>query len=218
MNPPRRAGTPGTRVFGLTAAIALAGVGTWVLTRSRRPAVVKRRPNMPALAGGRGCRIDRAVTVMRSADELYAQWRDLARLPDLMPHLESVTPLDETRSRWVTRGPADVRLTWDAELVADEPGRLIAWRSLPGAEVENAGSIRFTPTAGGRHGTEVKVLLSYAAPAGRLGSAVATILCRSGDRRVREDLRRFKQRMETNEVATNGRLSAVESARRARSI
>jgi uncharacterized membrane protein len=164
MNLPRRAGRQGARVFGLTAAVALAGAGTWLLAWSRRPAVGKRRPNMPALAGGRGCRVDRAVTVMRSADELYAQWSDLARLPDLMPHLESVTPLDETRSRWVARGPADVRLTWDAELVADEPGRLIAWRSVPGAEVENAGSVRFTPTAGGRHGTEVKVLLSLCGP------------------------------------------------------
>jgi uncharacterized membrane protein len=140
--------------------------------------------------------------VLRPQEELYAHWRDLARLPELMPHLESVTPMDATRSRWVARGPGDRPLTWDAEIVADEPGRLIAWRSIEGADVDNAGSIRFTPAPADR-GTEVKVLLSYAPPAGRAGGAVATVLGRGADRQVREDLRRFKQRMETGEMATS---------------
>jgi uncharacterized membrane protein len=104
----------------------------------------------------------------------------------------------------VARGPAESRLTWDAEIVADEPGALIAWRSIEGADVDNAGSIRFTPAPAGR-GTEVKVLLSYAPPAGRAGGAVASVLGADADRQVREDLRRFKQRMEAGEVAMSGR-------------
>jgi uncharacterized membrane protein len=159
---------------------------------------------MPTLAGGRGLRVERTVTVLRPREELYAQWRDLARLPELMPHLESVTPIDQTRSRWVARGPAGRRLGWEAEIVADEPGHLIAWRSVEGADVDNAGSVRFEPAPADR-GTEVKVRLSYAPPAGRAGGAVATLLGRGGDRQVREDLRRFKQRMETGEVAMAGR-------------
>jgi uncharacterized membrane protein len=159
---------------------------------------------MPTLAGGRGARVDRTVTVLRSPEELYARWRDLTRLPELMTHLESVTPLDDGRTRWTARGPGDIPLSWEAEIVADEPGRLIAWRSVAGAEVDNAGSVRFTPAPGGR-GTEVKVRLSYAPPAGRVGTAVATVLGRSGDQEVREDLRRFKQRMEADEVATAAR-------------
>ena len=119
----------------------------------------------------------------------------------------TVTPLGDGRSRWTARGPGDIPLSWEAEIVADEPGRLIAWRSVEGAEVDNAGSVRFTPAPGGR-GTEVKVLLSYAPPAGRLGTAVATVLGRSGDQQVREDLRRFKQRMEADEVATAARRHA----------
>ena len=157
---------------------------------------------MPTLAGGRGLRVDRAITVLRPREELYAHWRDLARLPELMPHLESVTPLDATRSRWVARGPAESRLTWDADIVADEPGHLIAWRSVEGADVDNAGSIRFTPAPADR-GTEIRVVLSYAPPAGRTGAAVASVLGRGADRQVREDLRRFKQRMETGELATS---------------
>jgi uncharacterized membrane protein len=191
---------------GAVAALAVAaGACAVTVAARRRPrGHAKRRPDMPTLAGGRGSRVERTVTVLRSPDELYERWRDLAHLPELMTHLETVTPLDDRRSLWTARGPADIPFTWEAEIVADEPGRLIAWRSVAGAEVDNAGSVRFTPAPGGR-GTEVKVVLTYAPPAGRLGTAVATMLGRSGDQEVREDLRRFKQRMEADEIATAAR-------------
>jgi uncharacterized membrane protein len=196
-------------LVGLATLAALAGAGAWTISRARqRQRADKRRPDMPALAGGRGLRVERTVTIMRPAADLYAEWRDLRRLPEVMPHLESVTPLEHGRSRWVARGPAAVPLTWEADLVADEPGRLIAWRSVEGADVDNAGSVRFRPVPGDR-GTELKVLLSYAPPAGRLGGAVATVLGRGGDRQVREDLRRFKQRMEASEVAIGGAWSTT---------
>ena len=188
----------------LTTAATVVGAGIWTLARRRlamaRSETVKARPDMPSLAGGRGLRIERAVTVMRAPEELYARWRDLSRLPELIPHLESVTPIDQTCSRWVLKGPRDLRLFWEAELVADEPGRLIAWRSIEGADMDNAGSVRFTRLPNDR-GTEMKVLLSYAPAAGRLANTIATMFGRGGDREVREALRRFKQQMETDEVA-----------------
>jgi uncharacterized membrane protein len=190
---------------GALTVVAVAAGAAWLASRNpRRSHDGKRRPDMPALAAGRGARVERTVTIARSPEELYARWRDLARLPDLMAHLRSVTPLDERRSRWVARGPGGTRIAWEAEITADEPGRLIAWRSVDGSDLENAGSVRFTPAPGGR-GTEVKVLLSYERPAGRLGEAAVTLLGGSGDQEVREDLRRFKQRMETGEVATAAR-------------
>ncbi|HZN49653.1 MAG TPA: SRPBCC family protein [Methylomirabilota bacterium] len=188
----------------LTTAVTVVGVGMWTLARRRsvmpgsHPAKV--RPDMPSLARGRGLRVERAVTVMSSPEELYSRWRDLSRLPELIPHLESVTPIDQTRSRWVLKGPRDLRLSWEAELVADEPGRLIAWRSIEGADVDNEGSVRFTLVPNDR-GTEMKVLLSYAPPAGWLANTVATLFGRGGDREIREALRRFKQQMEADEVA-----------------
>jgi uncharacterized membrane protein len=196
-----------TPMIAIAIAAGLVGVAAvgWALRGQRHEyRYDKRRPDMPTLAGGRGLRVERTVTVMRPPDELYSRWRDFSRLPELMPHLESVTPIDATRSRWVARGPGDMKLEWDAELVADEPGRLIAWRSIGDADVDHAGSVRFTPAPADR-GTEVKVLWSYAPPAGRVGGAVATLVGRGGDREVREDLRRFKQQMETDEVATAGR-------------
>lgn len=188
------------RIAGAVALVAVIGAGVWALEHARqRRGGPKRRPDMPTLAGGRGVHVERTVTILRSPAELYAEWRDLERLPELMSHVESVTPLVGLRSRWVVRGPGNIRVTWEAEIVADEADRLIAWRSVDHAEVEHAGSVRFTPAPGGR-GTEVKVILTYAPPAGRMGVALATLLGRSPDQDVREDLRRFKQRMEAGEV------------------
>jgi uncharacterized membrane protein len=202
---PGRGGVDRARLAGALAVVTLVGAGGLLVRAARGTRRNgKRRPDMPSLAGGRGLRVERTVTVLRPRDELYARWRDLARLPELMGHLESVTPIDATRSRWVARGPAQTRLTWEAEIVADEPGHLIAWRSVEGADVDNAGSVRFEPAPADR-GTEVKVLLSYAPPAGRAGGAVASVLGADADRQVREDLRRFKQRMEAGEVAMSGR-------------
>jgi uncharacterized membrane protein len=192
-----------TRAVAAIALVAVVAGGAWALTATRRlRRADKRRPDMPALAGGKGIHLERTVTIQRSPAELYQVWRDLERLPELMTHVESVTPADGGRSRWVVRGPAGTRLTWEAEMVADEPGRLIAWRSVGDGDVEHAGSIRFTPAPGDR-GTEVKVILTYAPPVGRIGAGVATLYGMSADQEVREDLRRFKQRMEAGEVATS---------------
>ena len=200
------------RVAGAVALVALVGAGVWAVEHARgKRGVPKRRPDMPTLAGGRGSHLERTVTILRSPAELYAEWRNLERLPEIMSHIESVTPLVGLRSRWVVRGPGDTRVTWEAEIVADEPERLIAWRSVGPADVEHAGSVRFTPAPGNR-GTEVKVILTYAPPGGRLGVALATLLGRSPDQDIREDLRRFKQRMEAGEVP------AVAMPRKARRL
>ena len=200
--------TTHTPVVVALSAVALAGASAWLLTKPWRP--MHPDKDMPTLAGGRGSAVERCITVMRPADELYRQWRDLARLPEWMHHLRSVTVLDEKRSHWVAVGAHGVGVEWDAELVADEPGRLIAWRSVDGADVDNAGSVAFRRAPGDR-GTEIRVILRYA-PAGHLGGAVGPFFRMGVDRQVREDLRRFKQRMEAREVAVGAR-DAGPSAR-----
>ncbi|MEU5791388.1 SRPBCC family protein [Micromonospora purpureochromogenes] len=139
------------------------------------------------------------VTVNRPASEAYRFWRDLENLPRFMAHLESVRVDDLRRSHWTARGPAGRLVGWDAEIVEDRPDEVIAWRSLPGAQVPNAGRVRFVPAPGGR-GTEVRVELGYAPPAGRLGRAVAKLFGEEPEQQIRDDLRRFKQVLETGEV------------------
>jgi uncharacterized membrane protein len=132
-------------------------------------------------------------------EEVYGFWRDFANLPRFMRHLESVQVHDDGRSHWVAKAPAGRTVEWDAETTEDRPNELIAWRSLPGADVRNSGSVAFAPAPGGR-GTEVRVTLEYDPPLGKLGSKIAMLFREEPGQQVYDDLRHFKQVMETGEI------------------
>jgi uncharacterized membrane protein len=158
------------------------------------------RPHSSPLT--RDVHVRRSITINHPPDELYRRWRRLEDLPDVMRHLVRVEDLGQGRSRWEARGPFGTRLSWEAEITTDQPGRVIAWRSLPGGEVETSGRVSFKALANGR-GTVVRVGLTYRPPAGVLGAAAAKLLGADPASEVAEDLRRFKQRVEAGEVATN---------------
>jgi uncharacterized membrane protein len=143
--------------------------------------------------------VKKSVTVMRPRDEVYEFWRDFARLPTFMIHLERVTVAGGgRRSRWVAKSPGG-QVEWDAELLEDRPNELVSWRSLPGSDITNAGSVRFVDAPADR-GTEVHVELTYEPASGRAGTAVAKLFGEEPLQQLRDDLRRFKQVMETGEV------------------
>ncbi len=161
---------------------------------------------------GRTVRVVRSLAINRSPADCYALWRRLDELPRFMHRLESVRVLDDRRSHWVARGPAGTIAEWDAELVRDVPGSLLVWRSLDGGDVEARGSVRFTPRPGDR-GTIVRVAMESAPPAGKLGAFVARLFAVAPEQQVKEDLRRFKQLLETGEIpTTEGQPSCRRSA------
>jgi len=151
----------------------------------------------------RGVEIAQAFLINKPARELYDFWRNFENLPRIMSHLEWVTVTDDKRSHWVAKAPrlAGGKVEWDAEITTDEPGSRIAWRSMPGADVDNAGEIRFGPGLGDR-GTEVHVSMKYVPPAGKLGHLIASMLGENPKRVIREDLRNFKRIMELGELPT----------------
>jgi uncharacterized membrane protein len=153
------------------------------------------------VSNGRGRKITVSVHINRDRRDLYDLWRNLSNLPNVMQHLQSVTPLDDQRSRWVARGPLDQSLEWDAEIITDRPGEVIAWQSLPGADVDNAGSVHFSEPASGI-GTVLEVSIKYDPPGGWVVAKLANLLGQGLQQEVNEDLRRFKQLMETGEIAT----------------
>ena len=144
--------------------------------------------------------IETSITVNRRAEDLYAFWRKLENLPRFMKNLEAVEEEGGGRSRWVARSPLGKSCGWEAEVVEDRPGALLSWRSLPGSQVEIAGSVLFEPATGGR-GTVVRVSMEIR-PA--FGKALGKILAPLTRQQVREDLRRFKSLMEAGEVPTGG--------------
>jgi len=168
----------------------------------------KHRGDVPGAAATvnarKAVKVERAVTIARPRNELYAFWRDFTNLPQFMEHLESVRVDSPTRSHWKAKAPAGSSVEWDAEIVNDVPGEIIAWKSVGDAEVANAGAVNFSGAPGDR-GTIVKVTLDYEPPGGKLGALVARLFGEDPDRQVREDLRKFKQLMETGEITTSAR-------------
>ncbi len=154
-----------------------------------------------ALPGHRGVRVHSGITIERPVGEVYAFWRDFQNLPRFMTRLLSVRALDERRSHWAARAPAGSTIEWDAEIIHEEPNKVIGWRSTGDADVAGAGSVSFEPAPGDR-GTEVRVSLQYQAIAGRPGAAVAALVGEQPSRQVREDLRRLKGLLETGEMPT----------------
>jgi len=181
--------------------IGRAVSGRSLLNRAlgRNTATGARTSPVASLERGEGTRIDRTTIIARAAPDLYRFWRRLDNLPRFMDNLESVTVLDHRRSHWVAKGPLGSRVEWDAEVHNEIPNELIAWRSLPGSEVDQAGSVHFTPI---EEGTEVRVVLRYAAPAGKLGDALTRVLGDDPSQQIADDLRRLKQVMEAGQAPT----------------
>jgi uncharacterized membrane protein len=148
----------------------------------------------------RGCKVVRSIHIQRDEHELYEFWRNLANLPRVMRHLEAVTPLDRQRSLWCARGPAGQKLEWEAEVITDRPGEIIAWQSVPGSQVDTAGSVRFVrPTFG--EGTELIVTLKYDPPGGRMAAGLAHFVGQGLESKLDEDLEAFKRAMESAKPA-----------------
>ena len=139
--------------------------------------------------------VEHSVVIERPPQQVYDFWRKLDNLPQIMSHLEEVTQLDAKRSRWVAKAPLGTHVEWEAEIVNDKPGERIGWHSLPGATVDNAGSVQFEGLPGG-NSTRVHVALSYRPPAGPLGAAVAKLFGEEPSQQIAEDLQQFKQSFE----------------------
>jgi uncharacterized membrane protein len=181
---PRRIATAAAAVAGVTALDALA---------ARRLAV----PSPEHAVTTR-----KVVTINAPREQLYRFWRDFTTLPRFMRRLESVEVMDDRRSRWRARGPGGMVVDWEAEVVDDRPHELIAWRSLPGARLQHAGVVRFTPAPRGR-GTEVTVEMAYTPPGGMLAARMARLVGQAPEQELQEDLRRLKQLMEAGDVVVS---------------
>lgn len=144
--------------------------------------------------------VNRAVTINRPREEVYAAFRDFSQLPRFMTNVHRIEVSDEKRSHWVVKGPGGV-VEWNATITEDEPGRRIAWKSDDDADVRNAGAVDFIDAPGGR-GVEVHAVIAFEAPGGAPARILAALMNRDPALQTRQDLRRFKQWLETGELAT----------------
>jgi uncharacterized membrane protein len=143
-----------------------------------------------------GFKVERSITVDRPATDLYRFWRRLENLPQVMRHLKHVETFDDQHSHWKAEGAFGADVEWDAEIFNERENEMIAWRSLPGGDVDTAGSIHFKPLERNR-GTEVTLSMKYNPPAGKVGAQIASLFGNGLEAKLDEDLATFKQVMET---------------------
>ncbi len=185
---------------------ALAGLGAAVMMRGAQgykrlyDFAGKEMPRKPITLAKRALKIEREIVVNREPRALYDFWRNLENLPKVMSHLLSVQSSPHGISHWVAKAPAGTVVEWDAEIINDTPGELIAWRSLEGSDVDNAGSVRFTAFPEGA--TKVSVVIRYTPPADVLGATVARLFGADPAQEVEQDLRRLKRLVELQNLAS----------------
>lgn len=142
----------------------------------------------------------RTCFIVRAPRKLaYDSWRKLERLPRFLKHIKKIKVHDELHSQWILKTSGKMpSVEWNAEIIDQEEGRELSWRSLPGSKIETAGKINFADTYGG--GTEVTVLITYRPPAGYIGGAVASFVNPSLKRMIEQDLANFKRHIEAKAI------------------
>jgi uncharacterized membrane protein len=154
-----------------------------------------------------------AITVREPLSEVFAAWENFENFPLFMNHLESVQNTANRRSQWRAKGPVGRSVEWEAEVITLTPNEVIEWRSVGGSQIANSGTVRFKP-APGNQGTEVHLYMEYDPPGGKLGEVLSTVLGEDPTSKVKDDLRRFKQLMETGEIVRSDATPEGPAARR----
>src|SRR5688572_395836 len=190
--------------LGLTAA-GLLTRGATGYCPGYAAAGIDRSDTQLALSGDRGIHIREAVTIDAPPEQIYRFWRQLDRLPEVMPHLAKVEQLDTKRSRWTAKAFDQLPISWTAEIINEVPFETIGWQTLPGQAIQNAGSVTFKPVPGSG-GTEVRVHLQYAAPGGKAANWLARMAGEDPARLTREGLLALKRQLEVQSSATSSPL------------
>lgn len=143
--------------------------------------------------GGGGIEFRKGIRINAPVEEVFAFWQNYDNFPRFMSHLKQVRDMGDGKSHWVASGPADVSVEWDAQVTEMRPNRVIAWESVPGSEVYNAGRVRFEPVEGA---TRVDVFMTYNPPGGVAGHAIAQLFGVDPKSAMDDDLLKLKSLLE----------------------
>lgn len=146
------------------------------------------------LTGRRASDIQKTITIAAPVERVFEFWSHYENLPRFMSHLREVRDKGNGQSHWVAAAPAGLSIEWDAEITRYIANRLLAWKSVPGSVVRNAGVIRFDANPDGT--TRLTVRLTYNPPAGAIGHAFAKLLGADPKSALDDDLARFKSLIE----------------------
>ncbi len=154
-----------------------------------------------SIPGKRGVRVQRSMTVNRSAEDLFNYWYDIEKAPLYMDYIQSVLKTGERTSHWIAQRPMNKTIEWNSELLAVVPNKSISWHVHGKPTTANAGKVSFDATPDG-HGTVVTLELDFLQFKGTLGTGLGVVVGHIPEKQVLETLRHFKELMEAGEVPT----------------
>ncbi len=204
--------SPLTAVLGLAGAALLArGVANQPLrSLASRGAAGLGMAKGLSLGMDQTIDFEKTVHIDASPDEVYQQFANYENFPRFMSHVVEVRDLGRRRSHWIVKGPGGSEFEWNSVLTEQNRPNRLAWRSEPGAEIPQTGSIQFERHRGG---TLVTVRMSYTPPAGAIGHGLALLLGSDPKSKMDEDLARMKAFIERGsmprEAAQSGWMSRL---------
>jgi uncharacterized membrane protein len=138
--------------------------------------------------------VHESIEVNVPVSTAYNQWTQFEEFPQFMENVESVTQIDDTHLRWVAE-IAGTRNEWEAEIVRQEPDRVVAWKSVDGKGT--SGEVKFEPLGSDR--TKIDVTISWE-PEGMLESLGEKV--GADTMGVKKDLQNFKELIERRGAET----------------
>ena len=188
-------GTGALSLVGLvrrSPAVALLGLGALaVLLRSDRGRHLL--DSLRHRGAASQVEVENSIHIDAAPTEVFDAWSEVENFPRFMSHVTEVRDLGHRRSHWVVRGPGGMEYAWNAVMTEQSRPERLSWRSEPGSEIEQEGTVTFEPSGGG---TRVTVRMTYSPPAGALGHGIARMLGADPQRQMDDDLARMKEFIE----------------------
>lgn len=193
-----RGGLPGLLAAGVGAGLLYRGMSGHCAVYQAM-GVQTKSSGRAGVRGEQGVHYERTLTVNRPVRDLYQFWQQPENLARVFRHVKSVTTDGDNRLKWTAVDSLGQEWTWESEIFNKRELKLIAWQSLPGGDLEAAGSLHFNSIGEGR-GTSVRFVLHYHFPQAQLAERVASFFGQGLDDEITEDLRRFKSIAEAGET------------------
>lgn len=156
--------------------------------------------------GAKPFEFEKTLTIHRNKVEVYNFWRRLENLPLIMKHIKNIEKTAEGKYRWEAEFNNQI-FKWNAEIIEDVPNERISWTTIDASDVRNSGTVEFYDAPKNK-GTELRIRMQYTAAKSKLGRIVASFLDPFFTQMVKDDLKRFKHMMESEEFTFEKQSSA----------
>jgi uncharacterized membrane protein len=201
---------PATRlIVGLAgASLALYGLGRRSLSAPlfvaaggallARAATNMETRRLVGWGGRRSIEFIKTLHIAAPLEEVFAFWSNFENFPKFMRNVRAVRKNADDSWHWEVAGPLGARVQWDSTVTQLVPNEVISWATVPGAQVQHAGRVRFQKEG---DGTRLQVEMGYNPAGGALGHAVASLFGADPLTEMDEDLMRLKAYFETGKPA-----------------